>query len=192
MQIDRKKFLLVAAGLSQSLGCVAQSPPVAAGPHHNPYGPVQPAPAPVQPAPVATQPGPRVPGTVTPRDECVAWSPRGECSQWESQVAEPAGEAWQPVAEGAVPCTEWSPQNECIAWGQALANDTCAQWDPTGECIRWNAQPAVPAVDSPRNECVAWNPNGSCSIRESLTPADECGAWGANNECTSWLIYVDI
>lgn len=43
-----------------------------------------------------------------PTQECVGWTPAGECN------------AWQPVAE------VYAPVSECVGW------------DPSGECIQWS------------------------------------------------------
>jgi hypothetical protein len=107
MPIDRKKFLMLALSMSfGATGCTQSTPPA------------------VMPANTADDPMSRA----APADECVDWSPTGECVQWAG--AAPADECvdWSPTGE----CTQWVPADE--GWGPT---DECVDWSPTGECIDW-------------------------------------------------------
>ena len=89
LKIDRKAFLALALGMSAG-GCYVSTPPPAG------YYP-QPAPSP-QAAP--TPAGAPAPRTAAPQDECIGWTPTGECNRWE------------PTQE----CVGWTPTGECNQW----------------------------------------------------------------------------
>ena len=111
-KIDRKAFLALALGMSAG-GCYVSTPPPAG------YYP-QPAPSP-QAAP--TPGGEPASRAAAPQDECVGWTPTGECNQWEPMAAAPQDECvgWTPTGE----CNRWEPTQECVGW------------TPTGECNQW-------------------------------------------------------
>jgi hypothetical protein len=106
LKIDRKAFLALALGMSVG-GCYVNTNP--------PPGP-RPQMAPAQPQPPQ---GPQV----APQQECVGWTPTGECNEWEAMAAAPQDECigWTPTGE----CNQWQPTQECVGW------------TPTGECNRW-------------------------------------------------------
>ena len=170
MNIDRKQFLLMAAGLSQSLSCVVV--------------PAQPAPNAATGQPNNAQPNnaqPAAPNQNTtnpiaaPADECTSWDPSGECVGWNNA----------PVASPVEECSQWNPQGECIAWGDPLPADECTNWDPSGECTGWAQTQVIQPVD----ECSGWAPSGECSQWLTQSPADECVEWGNSSECVLWVRF---
>jgi hypothetical protein len=78
LKIDRKAFLALALGMSVG-GCYTSNPPPAVGP--------------------ATSPAPAA-APAAPQDECIGWTPTGECNKWE------------PTQE----CVGWTPTGECNKW----------------------------------------------------------------------------
>lgn len=173
MHIDRKQFLLMAAGLSQSLSCVVVPPKPAQTPTTQPN---------------ATQPGNSNAQTPrSPTDECTNWDAAGQCVEWQTQPAS--------VAAPADECTQWNPRSECIAWGTALPADECTDWNPTGECVGWAgspvqegfASPVHEGIASPRDECVGWDARSACNVWETAAPTDECTKWSPTSECVLWL-----
>ncbi len=108
LKIDRKAFLALALGMSAGACYVSPSPPPAAYPRQ---------------APAQAQPGADQPPSAAPQDECVGWTPTGECNQWESMAAAPQDE-----------CIGWTPTGECNAWAPT---QECVGWTPTGECNQW-------------------------------------------------------
>ena len=96
LKIDRQAFLALAMGMNLGACYVSSPPPPPQQPRQMP-GP-------------ANEMAPTGEGAMAPADECVAWTPTGECNRWE------------PRNEGG---GMMAPAQECIAW------------TPTGECNKW-------------------------------------------------------
>jgi hypothetical protein len=112
MKIDRQGFLALALGLN-AVGCyVSSPPPTYMGPPGRP--------------PAASAPAPAVEAASGPTQECVGWTPAGECNLWEPL------QGYQPTQE----CVGWTPAGECNQWQPA---DECVGWTPAGECNRWES-----------------------------------------------------
>src|SRR6187402_3630909 len=107
LKIDRKAFLALALGMSVG-GCYTNPPPAA---YPQPQG-----------QPMQAEP-PYQGQSAAPQDECVGWTPTGECNQWESMAAAPQDE-----------CVGWNRAGECNRWEPARE---CVGWTPTGECNQW-------------------------------------------------------
>jgi hypothetical protein len=108
LKIDRKAFLALALSMSAG-GCYSANPPPAAYPR------AAPAPAPGE----AEGQG----AMAAPHEECVGWTPTGECNQWEDMPAAPQDE-----------CVGWNRAGECNRWDPPRK---CVSWTPTGECNDW-------------------------------------------------------
>ena len=93
LKIDRQGFLALAMGM-QLAGCYTSpsTPPPAGGRKMMPTNEMAPT----------GETG------MAPAQECVGWTPTGECNKWE------------PRNEGGM-----APVQECVAW------------TPTGECNKW-------------------------------------------------------
>lgn len=87
LKIDRQAFLALALGMNLG-GCYTSAQPAAIGRS-------------------TTAPQPAVRRGMAPVQECVEWTPAGECSRWEPQQ-----EAYAPTNE----CTGWTPAGECNQW----------------------------------------------------------------------------
>lgn len=115
LKIDRHGFLALALGMN--LGACYTS----AGMQSSSMGQQR------------SMPGPTGEEAYAPAQECVGWTPTGECNQW------------QPVQEAAYApaqeCVGWTPTGECSRWEprqEAFApTQECVGWSPTGECSRW-------------------------------------------------------
>lgn len=110
VRINREGFLALALGMN-AVGCYVSSP--------QPSYFTQPSP-PAPPPP----PAPADEAAYQPTQECVGWTPAGECNLWEPR------QEYEPTSE----CTGWTPTGECNAWQPA---DECVGWTPAGECNRW-------------------------------------------------------
>ncbi len=110
LTFDRQTFLALAFGL-----------------HAGACGSTTPAPTPIGNQTVETAPAQET--SMAPAQECIGWTPAGECNEWM-----PAGEAaYAPATE----CMGYSPAGECNQWEPV---QECVGWTPTGECNAW--QPA--------------------------------------------------
>lgn len=110
MKIDRQAFLSLAMGM-QLGGCYVT--PATSGSAY-----------PQQQRPMAPQPTTEA---HAPTQECVAWTPAGECYQWAQATSH------APVQE----CVGWAPSGECVQWDNVGPTQECIGWTPTGECNRW-------------------------------------------------------
>jgi hypothetical protein len=108
LKIDRNAFLALALGMN--LGACYTSP----SPQPTMGNQTRPMPGPVSETAYAA-----------PHNECVAWTPTGECNKW--QASAPHNE-----------CVGWTPTGECNKWDTAVApQNECVAWTPTGECSKW-------------------------------------------------------
>ncbi len=109
LKIDRSAFLALALGMNLG-GCYSSPPP------QQTMGNT-----------TRSMPGPTSETAyAAPHNECVGWTPTGECSQWEAATA-PQNE-----------CVGWTPTGECNKWDAAVApQNECVGWTPTGECNKW-------------------------------------------------------
>ncbi len=105
LKIDRGAFLALALGMNLG-ACYSSSPP-----------PQQP----MGNGAARTMVGPTAETAYAPHNECVGWTPAGECTDWQAAAPHDECTGWTPTGE----CNQWAPVNECVGW------------TPTGECNQW-------------------------------------------------------
>lgn len=111
LKIDRHAFLALALGMNLG-ACFTSSAPPPSDPTMQRGGPMENSPTAEGTAPTGeggptTETGmaPTGEGGIAPRDECIKWNPKGECTQV-APTQECIG--WSPTGE----CTKWEPRRE--------------------------------------------------------------------------------